>query len=218
MQYAVNRTQHLIIMGIVSICVMCISLSGVAQAALVTFNFEGKVGAPVHPALLLNHVISVGDPFSGSYTFETTTPDLRNLESNVGQYAYENLSINLLGKTYSMDTSTASVRVINVVNNADPLNDGYAVLFAGSSGVFTLQLAQSGMFSNDALPLTPPSLGNLVVGGVTMGGFGPLGPFTVQGPLTSLTVSPVPLPGAALLFGTSLIGLVGLGYRRRMGK
>jgi hypothetical protein len=227
MQSAVKRTQYLIILGIVSIFVMCFSLSGVAQAALVTFNFEGKVVAPVHPILILNNVgISVGTPFSGSYTFESTTPDLRNLQSNVGQYAYTDLSITLLGQTYSLDTAAATVRAINVVNNADPLTDGYAVLFSrspfvgGSPEVFTLQIAKPGLFSDDALPLTPFSLNGLTNSSVAMGGFGPLAPFgvAVLGGLTSLTLAPVPLPGAILLFGTSLIGLVGLGYRRRMGK
>ena len=207
---------------------LCLLVSGVAQASLVTFRFEGVTFSTIPSQL--NPPIVPNAPFSGFYTFESDkviNPDLLTGSSQIGRYLITGLSINLAGKTYSLGTPTPGsfLGVIDVTNSTGP--DSYAVRTTNltgdainGSGLVLRQLQFSysltDMFDSDALPLVPPPLPTgpfgrpqislSFIGGGTGVGTG--------GTLTSLTA--VPLPGALLLFGSGLLGLLGINVGRRM--
>jgi hypothetical protein len=65
----------------------------------VTFNFQGSVQGA---SLQLNPPIIPNTVISGSYTFESITPDLLPGLPSQGNYALSAFSVSLLGNTYSM--------------------------------------------------------------------------------------------------------------------
>lgn len=203
---------------------MIVGWGGIASAALITFNFEGNVNA-VSP--ILNPPFTLSDHFHGSYSFNPLTPD-RDPLSRSGGYNLANVSLTLGGKNYTMGTLIPGI--INVIlddatTNAPSYN--MTTTLAGpdvnglSPGDLTLKIAGNNLLTNDTLPLSPPSLGNLSTNSIRflMTGFNPatghIDGGVVLGEITSLTLAPVPLPGAVLLFGTGLIGVAALGKLRQ---
>lgn len=223
-----RRVSRMIV--VLSCAALCLSVSSVAQAALITFSFEGTV---VGASSSLNPPISPNTPIKGFYKFESTTPDLLPGNLVVGRYALSGFSVSLLGtvgKTYTM--GPAGERTIEIVNS---FSDAYRVSLArveldqpqaivGPSindfapRAFQFSIAgNDDLFTNDSLLLAPPSLGSAPF---TMtfyrNGVGGLEAVQASGGLTSLTLAPVPLPGALLLFGSGLLGLMGISVGRRM--
>jgi hypothetical protein len=225
-------------MAVGALCVaLCLAVSGLAQASLITFNFEGVVGFTPQSASL---GIASGTPIRGFYTFESTTPDLvpgTGPNASVGRYVFNALTIQFLGNTYT--TGAVATKFINVTNSVTI--DSYSVdhIAVGSTpslsgppvnglAPFAFQFNISGtggnnLFDSDALPLEPPSLASpfglsrpfsfAFVGGINNGVCGS-SLCRANGEITSLTA--VPLPGALLLFGSGLLGLMGISVGRRM--
>ncbi|MGD2111093.1 MAG: hypothetical protein PVI86_17080, partial [Phycisphaerae bacterium] len=54
---------------------MLFLLPGVANAALITWEFGGRITSVHDVNDVLGGQVSVGTPFSGSFAFESTTPD-----------------------------------------------------------------------------------------------------------------------------------------------
>lgn len=198
-------------------------LAGVAGAALITFNFEGTVTS-VSPAV--SPYFSTSDRLVGSFSFDSAAPDL-SPSAQYGTYQVDQLSFTLGSNTY--DTGVGNQ--IRIVSNSslypNPSPDRYSVVAVQTIGPSAGALLPRGFaFTisgvrqfDDSLLLTPPSLANFLSTErvFDMAFVQPVGAVGhVVGELTSLTLAPVPVPGAVILFGTGLIGLVALGRRNLM--
>lgn len=189
-----------------------------AGAASVTFQFSGLVtdvfGSVFTPGGTGSNGFSTGLPLSGSYTFDSSTPDSIAAANN-GRYngAIQNLTVNV--GTYQA-TFTPGSSFIQVINR--PIGDIYEVRADGFIGNavngriptsfrFELTDPTASVFSNDSLPTSPPSLSSFASSQWRLI-FEATGR-RVQGAIGSL----VPLPAAVWLFGAGLIALVGLGSR-----
>jgi len=170
------------------------------QAKLITFNFEGDV---TYVGDKLLGTFNVGDKLSGSYTFDSATPDIVT-DPVFGDY-YALKALNFTVGTYT-GTLGAGTRVIEVVNNYTDIistTDWYRVLnnpFSGpnvgglppSDFLLYLQDTTAAVFSSDALPITPPDL-SLFDEKVFDVRFGPCdnstaGECNLMGTITSLTL------------------------------
>jgi hypothetical protein len=189
-----------------------------ARAASVTFQFSGLVtdvfGSVFTPGGTGSNGFSTGLPLSGSYTFNSSTPDSGGGANN-GRYnnAVQNLSVTVGGYTATFTPGSSFIQVIN-----RPSGDSYEVRADGLLGNavngriptsfrFELTDPSGSVFSNDSLPTTPPSLSSFASSQWRLI-FEATGR-RVQGALSSV----VPLPAAVWLFGAGLIALVGLGSR-----
>ena len=225
-------------MTVGALCVaLCLAVSGLAQASLITFNFEGVVGF-THPSVSLG--VASGTPVRGFYTFESTTPDLfpgTGANASFGRYVFNTLTIQFLGNTYT--TGAVATKFIDVTNSVtlDSYSVGHTAVGSTPSlsgptvnGLaplaFQFNISGTGgnnLFDSDALPLEPPSLASAFglsrsfsftfIGGINNGVCGS-SLCRADGAITSLTA--VPLPGALLLFGSGLLGLMGFSVGRRM--
>lgn len=103
------------------------------------------------------------------------------------------------------DVGSASERVQPFQNNADNPLGTSGLVFQDSASTTTPGGSAVHLFTN-----LPAGTYSLFVGGNFAGGTGAPGKYTV-----SLTASPVPLPAAAWLFGSGLLGLGSLAGRLR---
>lgn len=161
---------------------------------------------------------------SGSMTVDNGDTNIPN--TSIGIYPIipiiTNFSLNIGGYTATMGTS-GQVEIRNGLPGLDRFNvtvnapDGDTVNFLGPR-IFDIQLRAPGgpggigsVFNSDALPtLLPASISSFSNFNRWRLIFGPEGNGKlVRGELTSLTA--VPLPAAAILFGAGLVALVGLG-------
>lgn len=203
-------------------------LAGAVHAALVTFNFEGNV---TFVETDISSHFSTGDKLVGSYSFSSDTPNL-SFNAQHGTYAVNQMSFTMGSSAYTADLSflgTPQIRITtnSNVNPSTSTPDTYRVISVVNSGPsaglllpreFWFDISGVNKF-DDSLPLTPPSLGDFLGTERTfrMNFVQPVGAVGwVSGELTSLTLAPVPLPGAVLLFSAGLIGLGALERIRRV--
>jgi len=185
-------------------------------AAPITFSFTGVVS---QVDTKLSPTFAAGQALSGSYTFESGT-DLSQpgnryngaitaFSANLGSYnAVLEAGTNFIAVTNNrgFDRYTLSIPLTPV-----PGEPGHALRFrvelVDPSGV---------VFSNRALPMTPPSLSSFATNRWRLVFENANGTARIRGVLTSLTA--VPLPAAVILFGVGLVALAGLGagsWRKR---
>ncbi len=201
------------------LCALLVA-SGRSEAAPITFNFEGSVANVVGGVFTSGGAgangFSASLPLSGSYTINSSTPDSRPGNADIGRYnnTLQNLTVNVGTYQATFSPGTSFIRV----TNGGPVGDRYELVANGLLGnavngftpaTFRLQATDptGHAFSSDSLPTTAPSLSSFasVQWRLVFDGAGR----RVQGAFTSL----VPLPAAVWLFGAGLIALVGLGSR-----
>jgi len=181
-----------------------------ATAAIIQYSFTGTVDK-VNP-LLSSTTFSTSQLMSGLMTVNTS--DTNVLLTSIGNYAITPFSLNIGGYTATMGTS-GQVEIRNGLPGLDGFNvtvnapNGLNVNFLAPR-IFLIQLSgPASIFSNDALPTTPPSVSAFSNFNQWRLAFGPGLGRRVSGIVTNLTV--VPLPTAVILFGAGLNSLVGLG-------
>jgi hypothetical protein len=181
-----------------------------ATAAIIQYSFTGTVDK-VNP--LMSSTFSTSQLMSGLMTVNTSDTNVPPTPT-IGNYAITPFSLNIGGYTATMGTS-GQVEIRNGLPGLDGFNvtvnapNGQNVNFLGPR-IFLIQLhGPASIFSNDALPTTPPSVSAFSNFNDWRLVFGPGLGVAVSGTVTNLTV--VPLPTAVILFGAGLISLVGLG-------
>jgi hypothetical protein len=205
-----------------------------ALATPITFTFTGTV-ASVAPALA--GTFNTTQTLSGSYTFESSSPDLDPADPTRGVYQsplVPNALSFTIGSYAGGRTGPAmlgdQIRVFdNVSSQADVYNPAWRPALSGpnvgglSPDTFVLQLPDLSQtaFSSDALPLTPPNLaafGNGAFWGLFFQNQDGTQFGLVEGRLTSLELAPVPEPATVLLLGSSFAGVGLVRWRQRRGK
>ncbi len=214
-----NRVQlslwSLLVVGYISLNFMIVT----ADAAPITFYFQGTITS-IDPAL--SGSIDPSKGVSGAYTFESTTSDLLAANSTFGRYALSSATYNIGGLNYSATSAPGSSNVITVSNQPGPNFDRYDVAIqaniSGPSPIglthdqFYFQFEKVGLFADDSLPTSPPSISSSQ--NVVSIRFAPGGRL-LQGNLTSLSLALVPVPAAAWLFGSGLVAFWGFTKRKQ---
>lgn len=130
-----------------------------SYAVPITFEYEGVVTNVNDDGSYLDGSIVVGTTFSGTYTFESTTP----IDPQSGDYAFPpspEVVMTLDMGDYNLVEPLSSIRV------TDGATDWYEVyssrfMLAGLSAIMTLEFIDYGgsLLTNNALPLSPPDIG-----------------------------------------------------------
>lgn len=170
--------------------VLSLSFVSVSDAEDVTFAFTATVDRTSSTGAL-PELVDVGDEVSGTFSFESTSPDLRPTRSDSGLYnAIVAVSVDLNGTIVSGDVGKVSVFLSN-----SSLPDNYAVVANLDGGLrleFQLGAAAGTGFADDSLPLTPPDLAGVFFSRE----FKITGAGGIFGQVTSLTLVPSVLPVA----------------------
>ncbi|NIP25165.1 MAG: hypothetical protein GWN67_17750 [Phycisphaerae bacterium] len=147
--------------------------TGSIQAEVMTIYLSAEVTYLDDPESLLEGEVNVGDAITGSYLYDSSTPDtdVLNLDT-IGHYQHSSspfgVSLSMGGFTFQTDPDNVDF-VITILNNHNG-GDMYGLLSYNnlplSNGVHVENIAwqlddYSGTaLSSDALPITPPVLTN----------------------------------------------------------
>jgi hypothetical protein len=196
--------------------------AGRAQAGVMTVNFSGLITSVPDPHNLLGGTVQVGDPFSGSFTYDTSATNVGS--GDIGQYVYNPLTpplgivINVGG--YSFQPSGAMVIDVRINQPSGPTSalvatDGATeASLAGTPllGAFVLGDSAGTTITTTALP-TSLDLSAFDVRGIAVD----VSRGTNIGRLFEgeIRLSAVPEPASAALLGVGIAALVAVGLRRR---
>ena len=202
----------------------CLTLPSatIAVASTITIGFTGEIiTVPVQFA----GVFTVGQAFSGSYSYQSDAPNLSG-SPTVGLYGYDSFAFNTAG--LAVDTGPAPFNQINIVNNVFdayrvdvgfPTTASPNVINGYTSVRVELQLTDldGSIFSDTALPLVAPSFADFAHIQSIRFDFrldlnDPSSVISLLGQLddpltTTVTNIPAPAPLALLLMGVVCVGM-----------
>ena len=186
-----------------------------AHAVPVTFNFSGTISFS-DPALAS---IMVGQPITGSYTFESTTADTNPL-SFIGNYLHTLQSGSITVGAYTGNITGGSINVLNttLLDNYNIEAQVSGAPLASGFQLTNISLSMCGQFpsSGDALPTSPGDLSGfsdtltLLLFPNNAGSLGLAGSFS---PI--ILSAAIPEPGTFLLLGLGLF-LLAFWVRRKL--
>jgi hypothetical protein len=164
-------------------------------AAMITFQFGGVITSVSDAGGALGGDVNVGDPFSGTYTFDPDTPDGEPADPSRGLYEPLGALMTLSAGSVTVVSGPSALHAIVVEDNWLGLRDlflmgGYS-FESGSLSVGEMEIRLSDptqtAFDSDGLPLTPPVLTSFTTRTLIFQG---RGSFDVRGELTTLTPEP----------------------------
>lgn len=129
-----------------------------ASAGLVTWDFTGVITAVTDPNGMVTGSVDIGTPFSGSVTFETTTPDTAPGDVTLG--TYDGAITDLSGSVNTLNFFGAGVFNSIHVDDSGAPGDTITLLAAllntpslgeTSSVGFAVADSTGDMFANDSL-------------------------------------------------------------------
>lgn len=207
-----------------------------ANATPVKISFTGTVEdittLGISGNAALETVYSVGDAVSGSVLFDPDLAVAAGASATSASYtdAILSMAVTVAGNTFTSNGGTITSRDDNMAGSAAPFADGFfaqgrAGVAGPSAGGATPELLQFSLLSADLsavstlLPFGAAEIGALIAANYANGNtnfvvFDNNG--TLRFGFDSLSVSEVPLPGAALLFVPAMAGLAAA--RRRKAK
>jgi hypothetical protein len=180
-----------------------------AKAGPITWEFSGQIGDVFDPDNDLGAAITVGTPFSGSFTFESTTADSNPASAGFGTYVDAITAISGYVGTrpfFASDSLSSQINITDSGGDNDVFSFGAeGIIFSDFAGEFDMSFVYSdpdaSAFSSDALPLFPPELTSSAGAAVSFSAVS--GRAAFDGNVVVL----VPEPGtlALLVFGTLAI-------------
>lgn len=204
-------------------CVLALAAAGLVQAAPVTYYFGGHLSW-VDPDL--SPTLAVGNGFSGSFTYESTTADSAPSDPNQGFYPPgPAFTVTINGLPFSIaGGGSGSVAVYNDFFGIDRFSANSEAAGPSINGyspeVFEINLQDptQSTFSSDALPASELDLALFGSSNFTLSfyNFDPLLLFptaAIAGPLSYLSltdpnaITSIPEPGSLVLLGLGLAGL-----------
>ncbi len=198
-----------------------------AQALLTRYEFSGTVTSAT------GGLVSTGQSFSGTFTYESSTPDAMPGNSDVGWYLHPNplgfagVSVDI-GPTFTYTLEQDATFLFSVQRIANPSDDLISIRFVDASGStphfptvtriqgdFDLR-GPDGLFGGDDSLPTSIDLADFTENReFTIQGFQPsdsggfLTVFFYRGEITSLTPVAIPESNALLCVGFVCLGFVG---------
>ena len=187
------------------------------QAAIIIIDLTAEISDVDDLGELLEGLVNVGDIITGSYTYDSATPDSKPLET-VGDYWHSSqpYGISLSVGGFVFQTDLDNVYFVVSVSNNHLGDDRYSLRSYSnlplSSGVLVDHIAwqlvdySATALSSDALPTTPPVLENWEsIFGITID-FGYKGSSMIRAHVTSAEL--VPEPGTIFLLGLGVLALI----------